>query len=138
MDWRSLETYSFGDNSALADELAALVLAGKKMATCWAASDGLLTEVGKRMVVLSGSGRPLAVVETVELEPRRFHEVDAAFAHDEGEGDRSLAYWRDAHRAYFTRLGRFAEDMPLFCERFRVVERIPDAGEAGRGGADGA
>lgn len=113
----------------MAYELAALVLAGKKTATCWAASDGLLTEVGKRMVVLSGSGRPLAVIETVELQRRRFHEVDAAFAHDEGEGDRSLAHWRSAHRAYSTRLGRFAEDMRLCCERFRVVERIRDAGE---------
>lgn len=125
MDWRSLETFSFGDNPALADELAALVLAGKKTVTCRAVGGGPLTEVGERMVVLSGSGRPLAVVGTVELGQRRFHEVDAAFAHDEGEGDRSLAYWRDAHRACSTRLGRFAEDMPLFCERFRVVGRIP-------------
>ena len=127
MDWRQLETFSFGDNPALADDLAALVLAGKKTATCWAASDGMLTEIGKRMVVVSGSGRPLAVVETVELTRRRFHEVDAAFAHDEGEGDRSLAYWRNAHRRYFGRLGQFAEDMPLLCERFRVVERIAES-----------
>lgn len=126
MDWRGLETFSFGDGPGLADELASLVLAGKKTATCWAASDGLLTEMGKRMVVLDGSGRPLAVIETVELELRRFHEVDAAFAHDEGEGDRSLAFWREAHRGYFTRLGQFTEDMPLWCERFRVVERIAD------------
>jgi uncharacterized protein YhfF len=135
MDWRQLETFSFGDNPALADELAALVLAGKKTATCWAASDGMLTEIGKRMVVVSGSGRPLAVVETVELTRRRFHEVDAAFAHDEGEGDRSLAYWRNAHRRYFGRLGQFAEDMPLLCERFRVVERIAESGEKQGGDA---
>lgn len=135
MEWRGLETFSFGDSPALADKLAALVLAGKKTATCWAASQGLLTEVGKRMVVLSGSGRPLAVVETVELTRRRFGEVDAAFAHDEGEGDRSLAHWRSAHRTYFTRLGQFAEDMPLYCERFRLIERIDDLEEDQRGGA---
>jgi uncharacterized protein YhfF len=76
------------------------------------------------MVILSGSGRPLAVIETVELTQRRFNEVDAAFACDEGEGDQSLAYWREAHRRYFTRLGQFAEDMLLYCERFRPVERI--------------
>jgi uncharacterized protein YhfF len=29
-DWRDLESYSFGDSPALADELAALVLAGVK------------------------------------------------------------------------------------------------------------
>lgn len=133
MDWRDLETFSFGDGPELADELAALVLAGTKTATCWAASDGGLTEVGKRMVVLSGSGRPLAVIETVELAQRRFDEVDAAFAHDEGEGDRSLAHWRRAHRAYFSRRGQFAEDMPLCCERFRVVERIVAAEQGRRG-----
>lgn len=128
-DWRQLESFSFGDSPALADELAALVLAGTKTATCWAASDGASTQVGKRMVVLSGSGQPLAVIETVELIQRRFVDVDPGFAYDEGEGDRSLAYWRQAHRRYFTRLGQFAEDMLLYCERFRVVERIGGPGE---------
>jgi hypothetical protein len=66
VDWRELESFSFGDSPALADELAALVLAGTKTATCSAVSDGASTEVGKRMV-LSGSGKPLAVIETVEL-----------------------------------------------------------------------
>jgi uncharacterized protein YhfF len=69
MDWRGLETFSFGDNQDLADELAALVLEGKKIATCWAAVQGLLTEVGKRMVMLNGAGRPRAVIETVETHP---------------------------------------------------------------------
>jgi uncharacterized protein YhfF len=124
MDWRTLETFSFGDNPALADELAELVLAGKKTATCWAAEQGLLTDVGKRMVVLDGAGRPRAVIETVELTQHRFPDVDAAFANDEGEGDRTLAYWRRAHEVYFTRLGQFTPDMLLWCERFRVVEVI--------------
>jgi uncharacterized protein YhfF len=124
MVWRSLETFSFGDNPALADELADLVLQGTKTATCWAASQGLLTEVGKRMVMLDGAARPRAVIETVELTERRFPDVDAAFADDEGEGDRSLAYWRTTHEIYFSRLGEFSPDMALWCERFRVVERI--------------
>jgi uncharacterized protein YhfF len=46
-------------------------------------------EVGKRMVMLDGAGRPRAVLETVGLTPRRFDEVDAAFF-DEGEGDQTL------------------------------------------------
>ena len=78
MDWQNLETFSFGDSPALADELAALVLAGIKTATCWAAVDGLKTEPGKLMVMLDGNGRPLAIIETVELTLRRFDEVDAS------------------------------------------------------------
>jgi uncharacterized protein YhfF len=134
MEWRDLESFSFGDSPALADELAALVLAGLKRATCWAASDGMLTEVGKRMVMLDGCKRPLAVIETLELVRRSFNEVDAAFAHDEGEGDRSLAFWERAHRAYFSRRGQFAEGMLLYCERFRVVELIAEDGGRSIGG----
>ncbi len=66
-------------------------------------------------------------METVELTLRRFDKVDAAF--DEGEGDRTLAYWRQAHRAYFGRRGQFADDMPLWCERFQIVERIAGSDE---------
>ena len=55
-----------------------------------------------------GAGHSRAVIETIELTQRRFPEVDAAFAYDEGEGDRTLSYWRKAHETYFTRLGQFA------------------------------
>ena len=41
------------------------------------------------------------MLRTVELSQRRF-EVDAAFAYDEGEGDRSLRFWQsEAHTRYF-------------------------------------
>src|SRR3954453_4284362 len=112
MDWRSLETFTFGDGPDLADKLLDLVLQGTKRATCWAESQGLLSaEVGKRMVVLDGTGTPRAVLRTLELTNRRFNEVDEAFAFDEGEGDQSLEYWREAHKRYFTRLARYAPDM---------------------------
>ena len=124
MDWRSLEEFSFGDSPELADELAGLVLAGKKRATCWSAGEGPKTQVGKQWVVLDGGGVPLAVIETVELTQRRFDEVDEAFAFDEGEDDRTLASWRRAHQNYFRRQGTFAPDMPLWCERFRLVAHL--------------
>ena len=79
----------------------------------------------KCMVALDGAGRPRAVLRTVELVQRRFDEVDEAFAFDEGEGDRSLAYWREAHRRYFTRLNLYQDDMMLWCERFTLVLMIP-------------
>jgi uncharacterized protein YhfF len=118
-----LESFAFGDSPELADELLELVLIGRKTATCWAASEGGKgVEVGKRWIVKDGQGRPSAILETVELMRRRFEEVDAAFARDEGEGDRTLVDWRAAHMAYFTRRGEFSLDMELYCERFRLVE----------------
>jgi uncharacterized protein YhfF len=125
IDWRLLAHFSFGDSAALADELAALVLSGKKRATCWAASDSAnLTKIGQRWVMRDGVGVPKAILETVEVTRQRFDAVDAAFAYDEGEGDGTLAFWRAAHRNYFERQGTFAEDMLLDCERFRLVARI--------------
>src|SRR5271166_3575272 len=117
-DWRSLEQFSFGDSPELADELAELVLAGKKRATCWAASEGPQTEIGKRMVMLDGSGVPRAVVETVELTQRRFGEVDDAFGFDEGEDDHTLASWRRAHRNYFGRQGAVFDGHLVFLRPF--------------------
>jgi uncharacterized protein YhfF len=120
-----LESFAFGDSPELADEMLELVLGGKKTATCWAASEGDKgAAAGKRWIVKDGQGRASAILETVELTRRRFGEVDAAFAHDEGEGNRSLDDWRREHTAYFTRRGEFSPDMELYCERFRLVEAL--------------
>ena len=120
-----MDSFSFGDSAELADELLELVLIGKKTATAWAAAEGDKgVVVGKRWIVKDGQGRSGAILETVELKRRRFGEVDAAFAHDEGEGDRSLAWWREAHMRYFTRRGEFSPDMELYCERFRLIEVV--------------
>jgi uncharacterized protein YhfF len=128
---RFYEAFFFGDSTAMADELAALVLQGVKRATAgsvWSfeASGKRLPAPGDLSIVTDGAGRPLCVIETLAVEVVPFDQVDAAFAAVEGEGDGSLAYWQAAHRAYFTRecaaAGRaFSEDMAVACERFRVV-----------------
>ena len=120
--YRALRSFAFGDSPDLADELLDLVLKGVKTATCSTEDEPSLSTPGERWIVLDGRGRPACVIETTEVTYRRFAEVDAAFAYEEGEGDRSLAYWREAHRRYFGRLGRFSEDVMLMCERFRLVE----------------
>jgi uncharacterized protein YhfF len=121
----------WGDGPEMADELGALIAAGTKTATCsalweWEAEGESPPETGAVTIVLDGSGSPLCIVETVEVTVRRYNEVDADFAREEGEGDLSLEYWREAHWRFFTRtlpkVGReFSEDIPLVCERFRVI-----------------
>ena len=126
-------TFAFGDGPEMADELLALVLSGVKTATCGALGDygpggEAMPVVGRRDVVLDGRGRRAAVIETVEIELRRYDEVDERFARDEGEGDLTLAWWREVHRGYFELNGGFSPDMQLVCERFRLVEAL-DRGE---------
>jgi uncharacterized protein YhfF len=121
----------YGDSPELMDELIQLVLSGKKTATCgslweWEAEDKPLPTVGDVWVELDGSGNPVCITETVEVTIRKYNEVDADFAREEGEGDLSLNYWREAHKNFFSRVLRkidkeFSEDMPLVCERFRII-----------------
>ena len=125
------EAWSFGDSPEMADTLGRLVVAGTKTATCCSLRglelDGEpLPETGNLSIILDGRGEPLCVVETVEVEVKPYDEVGADFARAEGEGDRSLAHWREAHKRFFTREGKtagydFEKTMPLVCERFRVV-----------------
>jgi uncharacterized protein YhfF len=120
--YQGLRSFAFGDGPELADALLALVIKGVKTATCSTEDEPNTSTPGERWIVLDGHDTPTCVIETTEVTYRRYNEVDAAFAYDEGEGDRSLDYWREAHRKYFGRLGRFSEDMMLMCERFRLVE----------------
>ncbi|MFN8443754.1 MAG: ASCH domain-containing protein [Caldilineaceae bacterium] len=133
--WPIPPTFAFGDNPALADELAHLVLAGIKTATCSSLQhtqiDGdHIFQPGELSIVLSGNGAPLCVVETVESTIRPYNEVDAQFAYEEGEDDRSLEAWRAGHWKFFSRtlpsVGLTpTEEMPLICERFRVIFAAP-------------
>ena len=128
--YRSLRSFAFGDGPELADELLDLVIRGVKTATCSTEDEPNTSAPGERWIVLDGRGEPRCVIETTEVTYRRFDDMDAAFAHDEGEGDRSLDYWRSAHRNYFERQGKFREDMMLMCERFRLVEVFAATGRS--------
>lgn len=134
-DARLYEVFSFGDSQPLADELGALVVAGTKRATAgslWAlqAQGRQPPRPGDYSIVTTWAGRPLCVIETLSIEIVAFSGVGADFAATEGEGDGSLAYWRAAHTAFFTREClrlqlRFDETMPVVCERFEVAALCP-------------
>jgi uncharacterized protein YhfF len=125
------QTWYFGNSSRQASELAELVIAGVKTATA------SLLEVNKLQpekapiddgysVVTNFEGDPMCVIQTTEIRHLPFDAVDETFAFDEGEGDRTLADWRQGHRVYFTReaaeLGfQFDQNSVVCCERFRLL-----------------
>lgn len=122
-----VDSYAMGDTPELADELLALIIEGKKTASCESLQamekDNIpLPKVGDKYMLLDGRQKPAAVIETVAVTICRFDEVDETFARAEGEGDLSYEYWRQGHKDYFSRNGGFSEDMKLVCERFRLCE----------------
>ena len=129
--FRRVLAEGWGDGPDMADDLGALIAAGTKTATCsalaeWEHDGDDLPEAGMLTVVLNGSDEPLCIVETTEVNILPFDQVPADFAYDEGEGDRSLDYWRQAHQHFFERTferigGKFTRDVLLVCERFRLI-----------------
>jgi uncharacterized protein YhfF len=123
LDWRTFKRFQFGSSPEMAQRLAALVIAGRKTATVSAVASNPNGEstIGERWVVEAGPDWPVAVIETVMYEKRRFDEIDPDFAAAEGERDLSYAWWRHDHETYFKAEGTYAPDMHLWAERFRLI-----------------
>lgn len=122
------EAWAFGATPEHADDLLALVLSGAKTGTASAlwdieANDESVPEVGELSIILDGRDRPRALIETTAIDIVPFAEVTAEHAHAEGEGDRTLAAWRDIHEHFWQEHGQrgFAPEMPVVCEHFRLL-----------------
>ena len=127
----TFQVWYFGLGREDALELCDLVLQGKKTATA-----SLVWEYEEKpedapvldgySVVTDFDGNPKCVVQTTELRVLPFNQVDAKFAFDEGEGDRTLEYWRRVHWDYFSRrcdgIGKEPSvEMLVNCERFALL-----------------
>ena len=122
------DAWSFGEAP---DKLGALVLAGQKTATASAFplyEQDLepLPRVGEYSVIMDSKNRALCIIRTTKVYVAPFCEVSPAHAAKEGEGDLSLAYWRQVHRDFFAREMEgaglaFTEQMPVVCEEFEMV-----------------
>lgn len=119
--------WGFGSSPEQATELGLLVRDGPKRATASLhahyGDEEPLPAPGDLGVILDGDRRPLCVVRTTDVSARAFGEVDEEFAWTEGEGDRSLRFWRDAHiRFFFTERGLPVDEAAdVVLERFELL-----------------
>ncbi|HLR19088.1 MAG TPA: ASCH domain-containing protein [Staphylococcus sp.] len=122
------EAWSFGTNE---NELADLVKKGIKRATTsgyssYDAEGDPLPEVGEISVILNEKDTPECIVETTRVYQTPFNQVSEQHAYLEGEGDKSLAYWREVHieffEDYYSELGiSFDESEIIVCEEFKLL-----------------
>ncbi len=106
--------------------LGLLVRDGPKRATAGREDDFTGDEpipaTGDHHVILDAEGHPICIIRTTSIEIRPFGLVDEQFAWDEGEGDRTLAWWRDAHIRFFESAGTpIDDDTNVVLERFEKV-----------------
>lgn len=122
------EAWAYGADP---DTLAELTRTGVKTAT---ASAGVWYEIGEEpmprageySVVLNSREEAVCVIRTTRVYTVPFDQVGVEQAWREGEGDRSLAYWRKVHEEFFraelAQAGlEFSPGMPVVCEEFEVV-----------------
>lgn len=122
------EAWAFG---GAPDKLANLTLNGIKTATASAyplyeLEGEALPKAGEYSVILDSQEEAVCVIQTMKVDIVPYEEVSAAHAYKEGEGDRSLAYWRQVHEEFFTDCMReaglsFTPEMHVVCEEFLRV-----------------
>ena len=113
------------------DKLAKLVMQGVKTATCSALAlyeyeNEEIPKAGDYSVILDSDGQAVCIIRTTKVYIETFDQVSERHAYLEGEGDRSLEYWRQVHEEFFTEelktiQQNFDAKMELICEEFEVV-----------------
>ena len=129
----SVSAWMFGDTP---DELAQLVIAGKKTATCsghifYELENLPLPTTDDYSIILNSKEQPVAIIKIVEIKLVAMNEVTEEFAIAEGEG--SHEEWKLIHDRYFTNELRkhgldFSDDMLLVCERFTLIDIRDEVG----------
>lgn len=122
------EAWAFGGD---ADKLAQLVKDGIKTATCSALvfyelENEELPQVGGYNIILDSEENAVCITRTTKVYVTTFDAVSEEHAFKEGEGNRSLEYWRKVHKKFFadeleTINRQFNERIELVCEEFEVV-----------------
>lgn len=121
----------FCDNEKDANQCLKLVLKGVKRATSHSLlglqyRNERLPKIGDFTIVTDWNGNARCIVRTVAVRLKPFFSIRSSYAKIEGEGDKSLDYWKKSHWEYYTRelepFGRKPVDsMIVVCELFEKV-----------------
>ena len=125
--------YPLGDITVFGgqpQELAELVYDGIKTATTSAYElyepTEYMPQVGDYNIILNGQEEPVCITKTLVTEVVPFKQVSAEHAYHEGEGNRTLDYWREVHEEFFKQeyaeaSKEFKPDVPVLCEVFKRI-----------------
>ncbi|OHR57605.1 MULTISPECIES: ASCH domain-containing protein [Staphylococcus] len=114
-----------------ATDLAELVSQGIKTATTsglafYIEEEGPLPKVNDLSIVLDAQDHPVCIIKNTKVYQVPFCEVSEKHAYKEGEGSRTLTYWRNVHRDFFipeyaSINQTFDEDQIMVCEEFECL-----------------
>ncbi|RRD39668.1 ASCH domain-containing protein [Leptotrichia sp. OH3620_COT-345] len=124
-----INKFAFGYEENIQDALADLVLKGEKKATTslyvlYDLENERVPKKGDINIILNSKGEEVCITINTKVYRTPFKDVTKEFAFKEGEGDKSLEYWRKVHIDFFMEEtdGKFTEDMEVLCEEFELME----------------
>lgn len=121
----------FCDNEKDANEYAHLVKTGIKKATSHSLlgiqyREEFLPKIGEFLVITDWDKKAVCIVKTTGVKLVPYFNITQEYAKLEGEGDKSLEYWKKTHWDYYTKeLEPFSrlprESMIIVCQEFEKV-----------------
>lgn len=124
-------SFYFCDNKVDANDCADLVVKEIKQATAtslwwFEKNKEKLPQIGDLYIITDWDGKAKAIIKTTKLEKVPYNEITADFALTEGEGNKSIEYWKKVHWAYYSReMKPFNEtptnNMIIICEYFKTI-----------------
>ncbi len=122
MNIHELETWHFGINN---DELVNLVLSLEKTATTYLKKDEEVPKSGDLSILVFSNEKKACITKTTNVIVTEFKNIDEDLAKLEGEGDKSLDYYKKVHTDYFKTIDpTFNDDTLVVFETFEVVEDL--------------
>ena len=136
-------TLELGNPGPMRDFLNELVLSGKKRATAalweiYLEEGEEIESEGERLWLLNNELSPIAQVEVLRCDIRKFNQIDLDFVAAEGEGHADLGAWRQQQRAYWSATAepemqaagyegwRVNKETLVVCLWFQLVDGHPD------------
>ena len=122
------DAWQFGEAP---DKLADLVVQKIKTATrsaydLYAIDNEPLPKAGEYSIILNSKDEAVCIIQTRRVYVTEFNHVSAEHAFKEGEGDRTLEYWRRVHENFLRNElasvnKSFDGTTKVVCEEFEVV-----------------
>lgn len=117
-----LKKWNFGIDN---DKLVKLVLAGKKTATTCLYDEKNINQIGEQQILIYDNEKTACITETKKVIITEFRNITEKMAYLEGEGDRTLKYYRQKYEEYFKTIDpKFNENTKVIFEIFIVKENL--------------
>lgn len=126
--FRDLDVWRLGKNKKQANKLYKLVLKGKKIATSYLYNENEKLASNDYSILTNWDKNRQLLILTTNIEIVPFNKVTKQHVQNEGEGTKTLRFWRKIHKKLFTKeleesKKLFTDETLIVCKTFKI-ERI--------------